>query len=462
MNEKNNITIKEMILALNQLQSQAEKDFRNYTKNIYHSKVKSHFPHMMTPTYQGYFIKISDCYLDNDSNYIDLEQQVNINIKDEQQIFNSAISTRILPFDVVNVQAQSKGIEITFEAKLEKFSLQHSSFSFWLYTDYMSTDQLIIVFNKLSKITEFSLSVDLEDGSLYKETTDVSYGYEYVQHSNHKFRQNIADPRLQFRININLHNCFSQKIKSIKILINGLFIDRHYHDQLDDLFHTNLIPVVNQYQTISDSFIMDGDHEIYWLKPKEEVNPNFCIHEVLTVYVDKQPLASIDYIVIYKDGMVGLEFNQISEVFNKQIFASIYISYKANKSLMDNYHKADARWLNQHISTYELNIKSPIAGTESISETKLIEPLLKILKIQSIHKWQFQDWQGLLIFTDLSSSLDIHKWLNNVTVNEQQVCLYFKGVSEDYHEFIIYYLSQLEIFLEKNTVHNFRIKEIFQ
>lgn len=97
-----------------------------------------------------------------------------------------------------------------------------------------------------------------------------------------------------------------------------------YKDQLKDLFHTNIVPVVNQYQTVSASFVMDGDYEIYWLKSKEKINSDFFIHEVLTVYADKQPLAPIDYKVIYKDGQVGLEFNRISQVFNKTIL-QIYI-----------------------------------------------------------------------------------------------------------------------------------------
>lgn len=462
MNQANNITIKEMIAALNQLQAQTEKDFKSYTKDLYSSKVKAHFPHMLTPTYQGCFIKISDCYLEDDSNYIDLEQQVSIQLDDDQQILNSAISTRILPFDVINVTNQSKGLELFFADKSEDFSLQDSKFSFWLYSEYIETEKLIAIFNKLSQINKFDLELVLDDGSIIKKTVEISYGYNYVQHSNHKFRQNLADPRLQFRINVNLQQHFSQKIKSIKLIIKGIYIDELYQDQLNDLFHTNLIPVINQCQSISDSFIMDGDHEVYWLNLKEELSHDFYIHEVLTVYVDNLPLAPIDYKVIYKSGRVGLEFNQISQVFNKTIHADIYISYKLDQALINHHHKTQVGWLNQNISTYKLGIKGLISGSENRHETQLIEPLLKILKIPYIHQWQVQDWQGLLKFTDLSALVDIHIWLSDISVNEQGVNLYFKSVPEEFYDWVRFYIKQLEFFLQKNTILDFKLKEFFQ
>ncbi|MGQ4006377.1 type VI secretion system baseplate subunit TssF/IglH [Francisellaceae bacterium CB300] len=462
MNERNNITIKEMISALNQLQSQAEKDFKSYAKDLYSSKVKAHFPHILTPTYQGCFIKISDCYLEDDSNYIDLEQQVSIQLDDQQQTLNSAISARILPFDIINVENQSKGLELIFAAKSEDFSLQDNSFSFWLHSDYIPIEKIIEIFNNLNQINKFYLDIELDDGTITNKTVEVNYGYNYVQHSNHKFRQNLADSRLQFRINVNLHQHFSQKIRSIKLLIKKIYIDELYQDQLNDLFHTNLIPVINQCQSTSDSFIMDGDHEIYWLNLKEEINHAFYIHEVLTVYADNQPLAPIDYKVIYKDGRTGLEFNEISQVFNKTIYADIYISYKLDQALMNSHHKTEISWLNQNISTYKLDIKSLISGSEYKYETQLIKPLLKILKIPYIHQWQILDWQGLLKFTDLSALVDIHTWINDVSVNEQDVNLYFKSVPEEFYDWIRFYLKQLEFFLQKNTKLDFKLKEFFQ
>ena len=163
MNERNNITIKEMISALNQLQSQAEKDFKSYAKDLYSSKVKAHFPHILTPTYQGCFIKISDCYLEDDSNYIDLEQQVSIQLDDQQQTLNSAISARILPFDIINVENQSKGLELIFAAKSEDFSLQDNSFSFWLHSDYIPIEKIIEIFNNLNQINKFYLDIETCD-----------------------------------------------------------------------------------------------------------------------------------------------------------------------------------------------------------------------------------------------------------------------------------------------------------
>ncbi|OIN83023.1 type VI secretion system baseplate subunit TssF/IglH [Francisella sp. TX07-6608] len=459
----NNITVKEMMSALNQLQTQVKKDFRNYTRYLYSSKVKSYFPHMLTPTFQGCYIKISDCYLEDDSNYIDLEQQVSVDILKQKQILYSAISTRILPFDVVEVKTQIEGMQLTFAAKSEYFSLQDNSFSFWLHSDYMSIEQLVNIFKKLNKNAKFSLAIELADGSVTQKAVDVSYGYDYVQHSNHKFRQNLADPRLQFRVNINMQQHFSQKIKSIKLLVHGFFIEELYQEQLNDLFHTNLIPTINQCQTISDSFVMDGDYEVYWLKSKEKIVTDFYIHEVLTVYADKQPLAPIDYKVIYKDGKVGLEFNQISQVFNKTIFADIYLSNKLDQALMNNYHKAQVRWLNQNISTYKLDIKGLITNSETSYEIQLIEPLLKILRIPYIHKWQLQDWKGLLKFTDISALIGIQTWLNDVVIDDQnQISLYFKSVPENYHDWVNFYLRQIEVFLRKNTQHDFRINGVLQ
>ena len=134
--------------ALNQLQTQLEKNFRNYTRCLYSSKVKSHFPHMLTPTFQGCYIKISDCYLEDDSNYIDLEQQV-------------------------------QGVQLTFAAKSEYFSLQDHIFSFWLHSDYISIEQLINIFRKLNKSDKFSLAIELADGLVTQKTVDISYGYDY-------------------------------------------------------------------------------------------------------------------------------------------------------------------------------------------------------------------------------------------------------------------------------------------
>lgn len=463
LSSNKNITVKEMMSALNQLQTQVEKDFKNYKSCLYSSKVKTHFPHMLTPTFQGCYIKISDCYLEDDSNYIDIEQQVGVDILEQQQVLYSSMSTRILPFDVVSVENQSQGVELTFAAKSEYFSLQDNNFSFWLHSDYMPIEQLVNIYRKLNNIDKLSLRIEFADDSVLDKTVDISCGYDYVQHSNQKFRQNLADPRLQFRINVNLHQHFSQKIKSIKLSVQGFSIEELYEDQLNDLFHTNLIPVVNQYQTISDSFVMDGDYEVYWLNGKEKVNADFYIHEVLTVYADKQPLAPINYKVIYKDGRVGLEFNQISQVFNKTISADIYVSHKLDQALMNNYHKARVKWLNQNISTYKLEVKSLITTSDSLYEAHLIEPLLKILKIPYIHRWQLQDWKGLLKFTDISALVDIQPWLNDITIDEQmQTSLYFKSVSENYHDWVRFYLRQLEVFLQKNTKHNFRLKGVFQ
>ncbi|ASG68507.1 hypothetical protein CDV26_08985 [Francisella halioticida] len=458
-----NVTLKEMMSALNQLQTQVEKDFKNYASCLYSSKVKTHFPHMLTPTFQGCYIKIADCYLEDDCSYIDIEQQVGIEILEQQQILYSSVSTRILPFDVVSVENKIQGMELTFSAKSKYFSLQDSSFSFWLHSDSMSVEQLVNIYTKLNKIDKLSLKIEFSDDFVFEKTVDINCGYDYLQHSNHKFRQNLADPRLQFRVNIDLHQHFSQKIRSIKLLVQDFFIEELYQEQLNDLFHTNLIPVINQYQTISDSFVMNGDYEVYWLKDKEKVAIDFYIHEVLTVYVDKQPLAPIDYKVIYKNGKVGLEFNQISQVFNKTIFADIYVSHKLDQALMNKYHKARVKWLNQNISTYKLEVKSLITTSESTSEAYLIEPLLKILRIPYIHRWQLQDWKGLLKFTDISALVDIQPWLNDISVNEEmQVSLYFKSIPESYHDWVTFYLGQLEMFLQKNTKHNFRIKGVFQ
>ncbi|WP_425536915.1 type VI secretion system baseplate subunit TssF/IglH [Francisella-like endosymbiont] len=82
-------------------------------------------------------MKISDCYLEDDSNYIDLEQQVRVDILKQKQILYLSISTRILPFEVVNVETQVQGVQLTFAAKSEYFSLQDHIFSFWLHSDYM-------------------------------------------------------------------------------------------------------------------------------------------------------------------------------------------------------------------------------------------------------------------------------------------------------------------------------------
>ncbi|MED7818887.1 MULTISPECIES: type VI secretion system baseplate subunit TssF/IglH [unclassified Francisella] len=458
-----NITIKEMMSALNQLQSQVENDFRNYTKCLYSSKVKAHFPHMLTPTFKGCYIKISDCYFEDDSNYIDLEQQVRINLSKQQQILYSPISTRILPFDVTNIESQNNGIELTFAAKAKPFRLQDNNFSFWLYSDHIPIEQLIHIFEKLTKTKSVHLTINLDDGSIYSRKVDVSYGYDYMQHSNHRFRQNLSDPRLQFRVNVNLFQHFSQKINNIKILIDDFCIEDLYQEKLKDLFHTNIIPVVNQYQTISASFIMDGDYEIYWLETKEKFDSDFFIHEVLTVYADKQPIAPIDYKVIYKDGKVGLEFNQISQVFNKTIFADIYISYQIDQALMDNYHKTSVKWLNQNISTYRLDVKSLITNSTDVYDSYLIEPLLKILRTPYIHNWKLEDWQGLLKFTDISALVKIQPWLNDIFIDQHmQISLYFKSVPENYHEWVRFYLRQLEIFLQKNTKHIFKIKGCFQ
>ncbi|MED7788110.1 type VI secretion system baseplate subunit TssF/IglH [Francisella sp. 19X1-34] len=455
------ITVKEMVNALNQIQSQAERDFKNYTRCLYSSKVKAHFPHMLTPTFQGCYIKVSDCYLHDDSNYIDLEQQVEVDILKKQQLLYSAISTRILPFDVESVENQTQGISLKFTAKSESFTLQDNSFSFWLHSDSMAIEELIDIYGKLNILDKASLKIEFVDSSILEKVVDISYGYDYIQHSNHRFRQNLADPRLQFRINVNLHQHLSQKIRSIKLLVQGFSIEELYQDQLNDLFHTNLIPVVNQYQAISDNFVMDGDYEVYWLKSKERTD--FYIHEVLTVYVDKKPLAPIDYKVIYKDNRVGLEFNQISQVYNKVISADIYVSRKFDQGLMNNYHKAKVKWLNQNISTYKLEVKSLITTSETQYDIHLIEPLLRILKIPSIHRWHLQDWKGLLKFTDISALVDIQAWLNDISIDEEmQISLYFKSVSKSYQNWVRFYLGQIEVFLQKNTKYNFRIKGVFQ
>lgn len=216
-----NITVKEMMSALNQLQSQVENDFRNYTKCLYSSKVKAHFPHMLTPTFKGCYVKISDCYFEDDSNYIDLEQQLSIKLLEQQEILYSPISTRILPFDVTNIEYIDNGIEL-FSSKTKSFRLQDNNFSFWLHSDYIPVEQLINIFRKLNNASEFYLTIDLDDGSTCQRKIDVTYGYDYVQHSNHKFRQNLSDPRLQFRINVSLFQYFSQKINSIRLAIKAL------------------------------------------------------------------------------------------------------------------------------------------------------------------------------------------------------------------------------------------------
>jgi hypothetical protein len=130
---------------------------------------------------------------------------------------------------------------------------------------------------------------------------------------------------------------------------------------------------------------------------------------------------------------------------------------------MDNYHKANVKWLNQSISSYKLDIKSLITSPKDAYDTDLIEPLLKILRTPYIHSWKLEDWRGLLKFTDISALVRIQAWLNDVFIDQQeQISLYFKSVPENYHDWVRFYLKQLETFLQKNTKHNFKIKGSFQ
>ncbi|AJI57445.1 hypothetical protein LA02_1238 [Francisella philomiragia] len=458
-----NVTVNEMMSCLNHLQTQARNDFEKYARNLYISRVKASFSHLLTPVYRGVFVKLADCYLENDSNYIDLEQQIQLYVQHDEDVLYSAISTRILPFDITGVKANSKAMEIIFMAKSGQFSLQDNNFSFWINSNYIDIASLTYLYNSMSRIKKFSIIIEFLDGSIFEKEVQVSYGCDYIQHSNHKFRQNLSDPRLQFRVNVDLKQYFLKKMKTIKLIIPGSYLEEVAQEQLSDLFHTNLIPVINQKQTISQSFIMDGDHEINWLSTKNDSYNKSSIHEVLAVYADNKLLDFSDYKVIYKDGKVGLEFSQISLVLNKVIYADIYVSYQTNDALMNNYQKVSLNWLNQSISSYKMCIRSSFLGMGNDHEKYFTESLMKILKTSLIHLWKLDDWKFLLKFTDTFAFESIEKWFCGVTVGSNNVIsLFFKAIPEGYLYWIEYYLSQLEIFINKNTRNTFQIIGVFQ
>ena len=146
------------------------------------------------------------------------------------------------------------------------------------------------------------------------------------------------------------------KIRSIKLMLKPFLRGDNFKESIVNAFHTNVFPMANQRYMLSDSFIMDGDHDVYWFGIEKDIDTQFTIHEVLTVYADQKKLDTLDYKIIYQGNKVGVEFNNITKVLHKSIYADVYISCGVNKSLMDGHRNAKVKWFSQSLDTYQLKV----------------------------------------------------------------------------------------------------------
>ena len=459
---ESSIAINDVLTKLQLLQKQAENNFSSYARTIYLSKVQSRFPHLFTPTYDGCFIKIKHSYLEDDSAFIDLEQALVIKLHEQQQILWSTLADRILPFDVVGTQCVNDSIELVFASKVGAFTLIGGNFSVWLNPDNIPIENTVAIFYYLTKSLDSRISVEPDHGETYEIPVTLTFGHHYAQHFNHQLRQNTADPRLQFRINVGLSKKIKGKIRSITLTLEPFSCGDNFKGNLVKAFHTNIFPMANQRYMLSDSFIMDGDHDVYWFGVEKDHDTPFMLHEVLTVYADQKKLDTLDYKIIYQANKVGVEFNNISKVLHKSICADVYISCGVNKSLMDGHRNASVKWFSQSLDTYQLKVLNLFLTSEQVSSQYNVEKLFAILEIPNIHQWRLQEWKSLLKLSDISAVIPINHFLDEVVLSQDHnVKLYFKNVPELKRYWVCFYLKHLEKFIVKNSHHLIKIQGVF-
>ncbi|QIV96423.1 hypothetical protein EDC55_10479 [Allofrancisella inopinata] len=433
-----------ILTKLSEWKENANANFVKYAHQIYASKIQNKYSSLLTPCPKGIFLKITDIEYNNDSEYIDLYQELQVNRPNCQGSLFSMLDTSLMPFGVHRVRKLSdNSINLTFSNNDKTFTLANQRLVFWIHSDTSNIKRSLQIFNNLkekAKLTYYSGSVEscLE--------VNLELGHPYKQKVNMAIKNNIYDPRLQFIVSIDFSAIkeISFEKLDLELKFNTLSIPEY---ELTKCFHTNLIPMMNQAVVNIEPFKLDGNDDIYWLKTDSELKYQAC--ELRGLYSNNYLINPSAYRIVYNDNQIGVEFNQIEEYFNTNITGSMYIDYNLDDSLYAT--DTNLRWYGHNINRYKINAISSIYNhSTSVDEIK-IRALISLLSISELTKWTVDMWKHLLAFFDKFAYIKINYLLNKVEIKGKEIVLNFITDDAVIQKWIIFYIHQLKLFISHNV-----------
>lgn len=456
------LLVEELMYRLIKVQQSGDKNFKQFVSNQYESKIYHYFPYLLTPTYQGALVKISDVYFENDTQYVDNLQEIKVDTQEEQLLWNAA-ANRILPFDVTDAQQSDEQLHITLESTtVPNFKLLNKSFSIWFLPSMDNIVEMVGCFMEIQKYPTSVLTITTEDDRKFSMPVNLSFGENFVIHSNQRFRQLLADPRLNFSIKVELRTRIKQKIKSMKLGLNCQSNISINHYELKRLFATNIFTFINQKHTRTDKVKIDGMHDVYWLSIDND--PDIQINTVKALFVNGEKLDKNNYKLIVSGKKIGIEFNSLSKVLYQSVYADVYATFPVNQSLYQA-SKSSFRinWNNQNASAYHLSVYDRIKFPEGMLPINRIDRFVLILNIKFAHNWGKQSWKMALKFLDFFALQPIAPLLRQVERGENNlVTFYFEDIKRNYQYWICYYLELLESFINAHSVSNIKLKGVFK
>ncbi|AJC49430.1 hypothetical protein IB642_01255 [Allofrancisella guangzhouensis] len=444
----NNIEIDKVanniLTKLSEWKENANANFVKYAHQIYASKIQNRYSSLLTPCPKGVFLKVTDIGYNNDSEYIDLYQELQISRPNYQGSLFSMLDTSLMPFDVQRVRKLSDDtIKLTFCNNDKTFTLANQKLVFWIHSDTDNIKQSLQIFNNLkkkAKLTYYSSSVE---GYL---EVNLELGYQYKQKINLAIKNNIYDPRLQFTVSIDFSQIKEISFEKIdlELKFNTLSAPEY---ELTKCFHTNIIPMINQAIVNITPFKLDGNDDIYWLKTDTELKYQAC--ELRGLYSNNHLMDPSTYRVIYSGNQIGIEFNQIEEYFNTNITGSMYIDYNLDDSLYAT--DTSLRWYGHNINKYKINAISSIYNKSTNVDEIKIRALISLLDISELTSWTIDMWKHLLAFFDKFAYIKISYLLNRVDVKERDIVLNFITDDIVIQKWITFYVYQLKLFISHNV-----------
>ncbi|AXA34578.1 type VI secretion system baseplate subunit TssF/IglH [Francisella adeliensis] len=432
----------------------AEENFIAYAEEIYKSKIYDYFNGLVAPSFHGVFVKVEDIKFYKDDQHIDQFQELYFN-DNSSRILYCAKEITLMPCEITEIEFQSVNLQkLNFKNIHGDFEINNGILEFWFHPK-LDIKRAIYIYQNISKYAK--IRAHLSDKRIVEKDVTIDFGNSYPFKKNTQIKNNMSDPKLQFKLSVNLSSFEENSFERIELLISNQLMDISVFE-LRQAFITNLLPMINYNFEKSLSIYIDGHQERYWFDLEKETN--YTTEELRCIMIEKNVLDPTSYKTIYKGGKIGFELNSIAPYMNKSVVAHLFVNNIL--SLNGDIANYDAVWYEKNVSLYKMRFSSFIQVSEDTVNIKNIESLSTILKAHDIFKWTSSSWLNLLGFFDKFSCNKVKPLFRSSKVEDNLIFLEFNCMNHMDKVWINYYVSQVKEFILHNIpFFDFDLKVIF-
>lgn len=418
--------------ALQQLLANCERDARAaylaHAEKLQVSRVNAHFPHLLSPSYQGCLVEMHDTALRDDSAYIEYDKNLILYDDSQRQTVYCAAADTIYPFRVESPVLERKRVVLPFVPHGKSFKFTQAQFSFWALGHHSNQAQSLQFFNTTLHADSVKLELETAKG-VDIVNASLQQSEKYICHFNQRMLMKMSDANWYHYIDVKLDKLPTTPIKQMKLIIDDIAFSKIKNIDITDCFYTNLFAFKNQIQTSIVPFTMDGTRDIYWLQVKDIDDYNILEVIHLKVEEDHTLIPFKDYQVIYESDKVGIQFNNISEVLDKSVTGQVNIATAFNRSA--NPHNVSAKWFSSTKLSQEFKVVRYMEHCQAKLNVELLRHVMVLLKLNQLRTWTLIEWCSLFAFFDSLLTIDIANYLRDVVLEQQHVTLYFYVDTEE-------------------------------